>query len=875
MSRLSLKTKISLTVSLLVICLMSAMAFFSLAYFEKQTKKTISEQQFSLISEIAGDFDEKIATAQDAVVKMAEDIPRRALTDPNLAQRFLDSRVNGYSCFDNVVGVISLDGRVVVETPFAPGRRGKDFSTKEFFRKTASTGKPQISPPFVSSQPHHHPVIVFTAPVLDAHGRMEAIVYGSLDLEKENFFGKLAGVRIGKTGYLTLLTASRILIAHPDRSRILTDIPVGRNKLVDRAIAGFEGTDEVVNSRGVRNLTSFKRLKHTDWILGASYPADEAYASIGEARRYFIIATGTGAFVSVLIVWMLMRFLTAPLLTFTEHVERISGEDGGENTIRIATGDEIEVLAVSVNRMVEKLETKRKGLLEQLHFLQVLLDAIPAPIFYKDVHGVFLGCNTAYLQMYGLEKGAVVGKTVFDFIPRELADAYTRSDARLFAEMAPVFTENAIACADGTKRDVIVCKAAFFNADQTVGGMVGTILDLTERRQAEEALRESEERFHQIFEQHEDAIILFKRETFEVIDANPAAEALYGYSRDNLQRLGPWSFIEPGDYQPFVQAVHRLEREGSFFIDRLTNIRKDGIRFTVAARGKLIRLQDVEVVYCSISDITEKIRLEEEVRTSQARLIHANKMTSLGMLVSGIAYEINNPNNFISFNSALLAEAWKDAAPILSEYHREHGEFSLGGLPFSEMSEAAPKLFLGLSEGSRRINAIVNNLKDFAREDAIGVHGRIDINRLIQDALSILSHHIHKFTDNFKLTLAENLPLAGGNAQQIEQVVINLIMNALQALPDKSSGVLVGTAFDSGSGCLVIKVWDEGNGMSKRVLERAIEPFFTTRLDRGGTGLGLSISASILKEHNGSLEFESAPGKGTTATVKLPQRTLT
>lgn len=393
---------------------------------------------------------------------------------------------------------------------------------------------------------------------------------------------------------------------------------------------------------------------------------------------------------------------------------------------------------------------------------------------------------------------------------------------------------------------------------------------ITERKQMEEKLRESEERFHQIFEKNEDAIILFKRETFELIDANPAAEALYGYSRDDLQRLGPWSFIEPGDYQLFVKAVPRQESVKNFFIDRLTSIRKDGAIFTVALRGKIIRLRDIEVVYCSIRDITEMLRMEETVRTSHARLIHANKMTSLGMLVSGIAHEINNPNNFISFNSALLAEAWNDATPILTEYYQEHGEFTLGGLPFSEMIEAAPKLFLGLSEGSRRINAIVNNLKDFAREDTNGVHGNIDINRLIQDAFSILSHHIHKFTDNFKLTLAEMLPPANGNAQQIEQVIINLIMNSLQALPDKSAGVRVGTAFEDGSGCLIITVRDEGKGMNKKVLERAIEPFFTTRLEQGGTGLGLSISASILKEHNGSLEFESAPGRGTTATVKLP-----
>ncbi len=401
-------------------------------------------------------------------------------------------------------------------------------------------------------------------------------------------------------------------------------------------------------------------------------------------------------------------------------------------------------------------------------------------------------------------------------------------------------------------------------------GIIGTLLDVTERKRAEEALKESEERFHQIFAQNEDAIILFRLDNFSVIDANPTALNLYGLSRAEMIELHVQSLFRQGDFRKFINMIPKADHSRSFQLDRTHITDKDGRKIIASVRGKILRLRNEYVVYCSIRDITEKVRLEEEIKTTQAKLIHTNKMTSLGMLVSGIAHEINNPNNYISVNASLLTEAWQDAAAILKRYHDENGEFSLGGLPFSEMLDLTPRLFIGITEGSRRINAIINNMKDFVRSDNENLYGCVDINKIIQDAASILWHHIHKHTDNFHLSLGDALPPAKGNGQQIEQVIINLIMNSLQALPDKNCGVFVDTSLDQMNGCIAVTVRDEGSGMSRKVLERVTEPFFSTRIEEGGTGLGLYISSSIIKEHNGSLEFESAPGKGTTAMIRLP-----
>jgi len=389
------------------------------------------------------------------------------------------------------------------------------------------------------------------------------------------------------------------------------------------------------------------------------------------------------------------------------------------------------------------------------------------------------------------------------------------------------------------------------------------------RKQAEEALRESEERFRGIFEQNEDAIILLRRDSFEVIDANTAAEELFCYKRSELEQLGPVAFIAPEEYNAFVSAVPQPGQTSVFHMDRLQTVRKSGEPIIVSIWGKVIRLRSEEVVYCSIRNITDRIRLEEEARSTQARLIHANKMTSLGVLVSGIAHEINNPNTFIQGNVSILEKIWQDVMPIMALHRGAAGEETLGGLPFEEIEKIVPRLLLGLKEGSRRISTIVGNLKDYAREDNAAVQSAFDVNKVIHDGAQILSPLIHRHTDKFLLQTEERLPLAMGNAQQVEQVVINLIMNGLQALPNKSAGLTVSTRSDRTTATVVISVRDEGEGMAKETLMRLTEPFFTTKLDKGGTGLGLSICASIIKEHRGTLQFESTPGGGTTATVTL------
>jgi PAS domain S-box-containing protein len=269
-------------------------------------------------------------------------------------------------------------------------------------------------------------------------------------------------------------------------------------------------------------------------------------------------------------------------------------------------------------------------------------------------------------------------------------------------------------------------------------------------------------------------------------------------------------------------------------------------------------------------DITEWKRAEEEKKSFQAKMIQTNKMTSLGLLVSGMAHEVNNPNNSIKFTAHVLAKTWSDMVPILDKYFIEEGDFVLGGHQYSQIKETLPQLISGITDSSRRIEGIIKNLRDFVKKGKADLSMLSDVNLIASVSSSILNSQIKMHTSYFKLDLCEGVPEVRGNSQQLEQVVINLIMNALQALPDKERSVSVSTSFDEQSRQAIIKVSDNGCGMTSETKSRLFEPFFSTKLESGGTGLGLAISNVIVKEHGGVLEFNSEPGKGTTAIVKLP-----
>jgi PAS domain S-box-containing protein len=396
--------------------------------------------------------------------------------------------------------------------------------------------------------------------------------------------------------------------------------------------------------------------------------------------------------------------------------------------------------------------------------------------------------------------------------------------------------------------------------------------EIKDRVLTEDALRQSEEKYRIILQSIEDGyyeVDLAGNLTF----FNDAMCRILGYPRDELVGLNNRAFMSEETAKQVYETFNQLYRTGlpakAFGWE---TIRKDGTRKYLENSVSLMRdAKGNPVGFRGLArDVTDRKDAEDRERMHHQQLLQASKMVELGTLVSGVAHEINNPNNFIMLNAPLLVDSWQAARPILEEYYKENGDFLLGGMMYSEMRENIPKLFSGILEGSERIKQIVADLKDYVRPDTSDLTQPVDLNGVIYSALSLLSNMVRKSTDRFSLDLEKTLPLVKGNFQRLEQVVINLVQNACQALPDRKKGIRVSTRYDEANSNVVLQVQDEGVGIPPENLPRITDPFFSTRHDSGGVGLGLAISSRIIKDQGGTINFASEPWIGTKAEVFLP-----
>ena len=392
------------------------------------------------------------------------------------------------------------------------------------------------------------------------------------------------------------------------------------------------------------------------------------------------------------------------------------------------------------------------------------------------------------------------------------------------------------------------------------------------QQEAEADLRQSEDKFRNLTASAQDAIAMMDHHG-KISYWNEAAAEIFGFAAAEALGRPIHSLISPrlADAGQLDTREEKPMSDGPIreTIELITR-RKDGTELPIELSLSEARIKDQWNSIWIIRDITERKLAEDETRLQQQQLVQADKMISLGVLIAGVAHEINNPNSIAMLNTSLLHKAWENARPILDEYYHEHGDFLIAGLQYSEMSEQIPRLFLELEESARRIKNIVHDLKDYARQDAASRMEPLELNEVARAAVRLNHNKIKNATKNFSTALAPDLPPILGNRQRLEQVLINLIQNSCEALASPEQAITIASRYDADSDEVEVSIHDQGAGIAPEIINRITDPFFTTKRSHGGTGLGLSVSAGIIKEHQGRLRFASSPEAGTTATVSFP-----
>lgn len=272
--------------------------------------------------------------------------------------------------------------------------------------------------------------------------------------------------------------------------------------------------------------------------------------------------------------------------------------------------------------------------------------------------------------------------------------------------------------------------------------------------------------------------------------------------------------------------------------------------------GKVDRVLEVCI------DTTTQKKMEEQ-------LLQSYKLASLGKLVAGVAHEINNPNTFIMGNLKIIEESLGDIIPILDDYYASHPELKIARLNYNVFRDNIPVLVHDMIGGANRTKKIVSDLRNFAKKDEGKLTDKVDLNDVINNNLTLPAKHIKKHA-KLEVELGEGIPVFTGSINKLEQILINLIMNASEAIGPAEGLIKIKTFFDPARGEAVLTVTDNGCGISDDARKNIFDPFYTTKRNSGGTGLGLSITYGLVKEHGGSIDVESKPGKGSCFIVRLP-----
>jgi signal transduction histidine kinase len=299
-------------------------------------------------------------------------------------------------------------------------------------------------------------------------------------------------------------------------------------------------------------------------------------------------------------------------------------------------------------------------------------------------------------------------------------------------------------------------------------------------------------------------------------------------------------------------------------------------RYELATRGDTARYEEVFVYqvhaggenhHMSIIRITDRTRQ----RLMERELIQSEKLASLGLLISGIVHEINNPNNFISFNMPILRDYLQEILPVLDEHAARVPHFEVQGMPYAEFRVDVMKLLENIEHGSTRINTTVAKLREFSRKkDEKGTRPILP-SGVVERAVALCQTQIRKTVKTFDVMVEQDIPEMVSDPDAIEQTLINLLINAAQAADKPDSFIRLNVRRGaSGKEDLVLEVEDNGCGMEAKTVSRIFDPFFTTKEEGLGTGLGLYISKNLLESVGGSISVDSKSGRGSTFRVVIP-----
>jgi histidine kinase len=542
---------------------------------------------------------------------------------------------------------------------------------------------------------------------------------------------------------------------------------------------------------------------------------------------------------SVMIGIFLMRFVNRPIKRLIRETRQIGN---GDYKTEVGTGreDEIGELAQAIEKMGEEIAEKQEELHKQKEEYQTLFEQAPCFITVQDRDFRLIKYNRDFEERFDPRPG--------DFCYQAYKGRSERCEIcpviRTFEDGKPHFSEETGVGKDGLESHWVVRTSPIKNAAGEVVAAMEISLDVTRTRALEREVQKSEEKYRTIFNTIPNPVFMLDYETLHVLDCNDSVTAVYGFSKEEMVK---GSFLDLFETDEREEA--RISVQADNILNQVKQIRKDGETIFVNIRTSRSEYMGREVLLVTTSDITKRLMAEQQ-------LIQASKMATLGEMSTGVAHELNQPLSVIKTAGSFLSRKIKRGEEI----------------PEDTLRTMAEEIDSQVDRASR----IINHMREFGRKSEVKTQ-KVQLNDALRRSLEIFIQQLKLREIQVIQELDEGLPPIMANANRLEQVFINLLINARDAIEEKweqggqegeSKRITLRTGKERGYA--FVEVEDTGQGIPAAKLDRIFEPFFTTKKVGKGTGLGLSISYGIVQDYDGTINVETEEGKGARFTIRFP-----
>jgi PAS domain S-box-containing protein len=516
----------------------------------------------------------------------------------------------------------------------------------------------------------------------------------------------------------------------------------------------------------------------------------------------------------------------------------IMGLKGGRrwletHAVPLRGADGIIVAVLGVTRDTTARKQAEASLRRVQGLFEDIVESSKDAIGYASLDGKFVLANQALAKLTGYSQDELLRMNYGELTPDEYRGLQATAIGRVIETGEPAEFEREYIRKDGSRVPVALTVFMVKGEDGKPAGLAAIVRDITERKQAEAAMRQSEERYRRLVQVSPDAIFVLRGDA--IMFGNGEGLRLLGATVES-QIVGRMlvDFIPVDERAVVRRRLSRVaEEQEQVPLFEQALVRLDGSMIEVEVTVAHYSDQEGPAILVVARDITERKRLQAQLRRTE-------RVAELGTVASGMAHEIGTPMNVILGRAEYLMERTKE--------------------------EPVRKGLQTIVTQVERITRVMNQLLAFARRRPVE-HRALDLRETIEDNLEIFYERLSHNNITVETSFAEDCPLVHADADQICQVLINLVMNAIHAMPNGGTMRLV---LAPDRDMVKLTVADTGSGMPQEVIAKVFEPFFTTKEFGKGTGLGLTVVKGIIEEHSGTIHVESEPGKGTVFTIGLP-----